>query len=80
MSVSIRQNVFSPKLPDSKRSITYWSRLYGGAKPLAIASLSEQLNNPIMIILNIIMDCITIGTGKKNQINKQIKLEKVPGA
>lgn len=50
MSVSVRQNVLSPKLPVKGQQKIYWSRLYGSAKSLAIANLAAKTANPVVLI------------------------------
>lgn len=46
----MRQNVLSPVPPEQGRSRINWTRLYGSAKSLAIANLSEQSSTPIIVI------------------------------
>jgi transcription-repair coupling factor (superfamily II helicase) len=50
MSVSARQNVLSPKLPESGQARISWSRLYGSAKSLAIANMATQTLKPVIVI------------------------------
>lgn len=50
MSVTQRQNVLSPKLPDAGQSRSNWSRLYGSAKSLAIANMAMQTQKPVLVI------------------------------
>lgn len=50
MSVTARQNVLSPKLPDSGHARSNWSRLYGSAKSLAIANMAMQTQKPVLVI------------------------------
>ncbi len=50
MSVSIRQNVLSPKLPAQDHARVNWSRLYGSARSLAIANMAMQTQKPIIVL------------------------------
>ena len=50
MSVSIRQNILSPKLPESGQERINWSRLYGSAKSLVIANMAKQTQKPVLVI------------------------------
>jgi transcription-repair coupling factor (superfamily II helicase) len=51
MSVlSARQNVLSPKLPESGQTRSNWSRLYGSAKSLAIANMAIQTQKPVLVV------------------------------
>ncbi|HIF51791.1 MAG TPA: transcription-repair coupling factor [Thiotrichaceae bacterium] len=50
MSVSERQNVLYPKLPESDHTRSNWSRLYGSAKSLAIANMAMQTSKPVLVI------------------------------
>ena len=50
MSVSIRQNILSPKLPESRQERINWSRLYGSAKSLVIANMAKQTQKPVLVI------------------------------
>ena len=50
MSALIRQNVLTPVLPEKDQIKIHWSRLYGSAKSLAIASMLEKIKNPIVVI------------------------------
>ena len=50
MSVSARQNVLSPKLPEPGQARSNWSRLYSSAKSLAIANMAMQTKRPVLVI------------------------------
>lgn len=50
MSESARQNLLSPKLPESGQTRVNWSRLYGSAKSLAIANMAAQTQRPIVVV------------------------------
>ena len=50
MTESARQNILSPKLPESGQSRINWSRLYGSARSLAIANLATQTQKPIIVV------------------------------
>jgi transcription-repair coupling factor (superfamily II helicase) len=50
MSVSARQNVLSPRLPESGHEKVNWSRLYGSAKSLAIANMAMQTKKPVLVL------------------------------
>ncbi len=50
MSVSARQNVLSPKLPEPGQAKSNWSRLYGSAKSLAIANMAMQTKKPVLVV------------------------------
>ncbi|MEM6998326.1 MAG: transcription-repair coupling factor [Pseudomonadota bacterium] len=50
MSVSERQNVLSPILPDAGQSKSTWSRLYGSAKSLAIANMAMHTHKPVLVL------------------------------
>lgn len=50
MHDTARQNLLSPKLPESGQARVYWSRLYGSAKSLAIANMATQTQKPVVVI------------------------------
>lgn len=50
MPTAKRHNVLSPPRPRRTSRAIYWSRLYGGAKSLALAALAEQGAAPLVVI------------------------------
>ncbi len=50
MTVSTRQNILSPKLPETGQSKINWTRLYGSARSLAIANMATWQQKPIVVI------------------------------
>ena len=50
MPTAKRHNVLSPPRPRRASQAIYWSRLYGGAKSLALAALAEQGAAPLVVI------------------------------
>ncbi len=50
MTEQQRQSVLSPILADKHHQISNWSRLYGSAKSLAIASLAADKQQPLVVL------------------------------
>ncbi len=69
MSESVRQNVLSPKLPESGQSRINWSRLYGSARSLAIANLATQTQKPIIVVTADTISAVNL----INELNVYIK-------
>ncbi len=69
MSESVRQNVLSPKLPESGQSRTNWSRLYGSARSLAIANMATQTQKPVIVVTADTISAINL----INELNVYIK-------
>jgi len=69
MSESVRQNVLSPKLPESGQSRINWSRLYGSARSLAIANLAAQTQKPIIVVTADTISAVNL----INELNVYIK-------
>lgn len=78
MSVSVRQNVLSPKLPEYGHEKINWSRLYGSAKSLAIANLATQTQKPIVVITADMISAVNLTNELKVYVNNAIPVITFP--
>ena len=60
MSESIRQNVLSPIVSANEQQKTYWSRLYGSAKSLAVINLASQIEVPVILITKDVITAVNL--------------------
>jgi len=60
MSVSARQNVLSPKLPETGQAKSNWSRLYGSAKSLAIANMAMQTKKTVLVVTADVISAVNL--------------------
>ena len=59
MSQLIRNSVLSPKVAIREQK-TYWSRLYGSAKSLAVIKVACQIDSPVVLITNNVLSAANL--------------------
>ena len=65
MSQLIRNSVLSPKVAIREQK-TYWSRLYGSAKSLAVIKVAYQIDSPVVLITNNVLSAANLVSELEN--------------
>ena len=65
MSQLIRNSVLSPKVAIREQK-TYWSRLYGSAKSLAVIKVACQIDSPVVLITNNVLSAANLVSELEN--------------
>ena len=65
MSQLIRNSVLNPKVAIREQK-TYWSRLYGSAKSLAVIKVAYQIDSPVVLITNNVLSAANLVSELEN--------------